>query len=100
MVGFVDLLGQREALRKTDFVPDRSDPEAVDALIAALKDSVGVIRALYKHFDTFLAHEDVVLSGTPAVKNLVARVSKNEIKRVNYADGIMTYTQLNSSDDH
>jgi hypothetical protein len=106
VVGFFDLLGQRDALRKMDFLPEQDDREKVAALMEAVRGSVGVITKFHEMFTQFRdgatkpPDHDVVGSMTPEQRQLFDNLRRTRIDHADLSDGMMAYSSLVPSSEH
>lgn len=104
VVGFVDLLGQRIALRGQGLLPDTSTEEGKRELIAALKASIGSISALQQHaMDMIVAGES--RADSPLRAQLPAdkqaewdELLRQRITTQRWSDGLMLYAKLGDSE--
>ena len=89
-VGFLDLLGQRDALRTMDFIPDSNDEAKVAKLIEAIKGSVVVIRRFHQLYDHFRAADvgDLgLLSHLPEdVRRRANEMRNTEVRSLRFSD--------------
>jgi hypothetical protein len=105
-VGFLDLLGQRAALRKMDFLPDTRDQAKVDQLIEAVKGSVGVIREFHRLYEIFREARPIPgaidpFRNLPAEAQQLAREWRScEIRSTRFSDGLMVCSSLVRSSGH
>jgi hypothetical protein len=104
-VGFLDLLGQRAALRKMDFLPADNDETKKAELIAAVTGSVGVIEKFYRLYQVFgdggVRSEDDPIPGVPSGKQELAREwLSTDLRHARFSDGLMVYSSLVASPQH
>jgi hypothetical protein len=105
-VGFLDLLGQRAALRKMDFMPDTRDQAKVAQLIEAVRGSVGVVREFHRLYDLFRAGEPLPryvdpFQNLPAEAQQLAREWRScKIRSARFSDGLVVYSSLVRSPEH
>ena len=106
VVGFFDLLGQRDALKKMDFLPEQDDHEKVAALTEAVRDSVGVISIFRRAFIQFRdgvttqPARDLVDPMTPDQRRLFEELRRTRVSHAPISDGVMVYSSLVSSPQH
>lgn len=102
-VGFLDLLGQRAALRKMDFLPQDNDAAKKADLIKAVNESVGVIERFYSLYQVFgdggVRSTDV--PGVPPIAQQLAREwVSTDLRHARFSDGLMVYSSLVASPAH
>lgn len=99
LVAFVDLLGQRDRLRKLDALPsDENGPEYSD-FVQVVKDTIGAVHDLQKtalqYFNSFTKNEkDNPLDLLPGFSKL----NKAEIKFQHFSDGLVIYVPLKTDE--
>jgi hypothetical protein len=105
-VAYLDLLGIRRELLKTDFLPG-DDPKKKEELIAALKASVGAIRYTRKWLAGYfegLANADpdgLIFDGLPPEKVAEAmRLRRTRVRRDGISDGTIVACPLTPRDGH
>ncbi len=91
LVAFIDLLGQREALRKFRGLPDVNNKEQVDKCIAFLQDSIGTADYFHKEFQNFFDRYIAQGEGSSLNKDLM---TSNSIKFRRSPDGVMIFVSL------
>ena len=100
IVGFMDLLGQRIALRGQGLLPDTKSDEGQKKLIEVLKASVGSISALQRHamdmMDASESRADSPLRAhLPAEKQkLWDELMRTKITTQRWSDGLMIFAAL------
>jgi hypothetical protein len=105
-VCFLDLLGQRDALRKMDFLPDQDDEAKVQELLKAVRGSVGVIREFFRLYDVFSDRsaepsQAGPLAHLPTDLQQVAKEWRSTERRSSrFSDGLMVYSSLVRSPGH
>ncbi len=95
LVAFVDLLGQRERLRKLDALPSDENGPEYSEFVQVVKDTVGAVYDLQKtasdYFNSFTKNEKNnplnALSG-------FNKLNKAEIKFQHFSDGLVIYVPL------
>lgn len=107
IVAFIDLLGQQEAFLKTDVMPDGDDAEAHAALVAALKDSLGVTRGFHRFADAFrdgpseeLVPDSPLATLGPEQQATAKEWRRRELRQLNWSDGVVFYATLDRSPSH
>jgi hypothetical protein len=108
VVGFIDLLGQKEAFLKTDFLPDGKNPEQEKALIAAVKDSLGVVRLFHDLVASLTEHDDATsfaadspLRSLPVqVQSIARRAKRHRVRDLRWSDGVVLYSPLWDDAEH
>jgi hypothetical protein len=105
-VAFIDLLGQREAFKRSDFIPDAANPEQTEAFKEAVRASVGTIRsmrALHARFKSGMTEakgDDDPFVGLPEDKvKLARRWQVTHVREFNISDGMMLACPLKPKDD-
>jgi hypothetical protein len=101
LVAFVDLLGQREKLRKLDALPSNKDGPEYQEFVQIVKDTVGAVedlqRTAYEYFSSFTNNEEnEVLNQLPGFKSL----NNTEIKFQHFSDGLVIYVPLRTDENH
>jgi hypothetical protein len=105
-VAFIDLLGQKNAFLKIDYVPAAEDPEQQKAFIAEVKASVGVIRgmrALLEKFRTAFnsIEPDKRFEALPeSTRETALRARRSRVRQYRMSDGIMLGCPLAAEDGH
>jgi hypothetical protein len=101
-VAFIDLLGQRAALRGEGLLPDAGTEESQKRLMATLKASIGSITSLQKHAEDMMQasapKEASALRAqlSPDEQKLWDEVHQEKIQR--WSDGLMIFTCLGDED--
>jgi hypothetical protein len=102
---YLDLLGVRRALLRADFIPG-GEPKEREALVDALKASVGAIRNLRSRVASYLegqakVHPDALKGLTPEQAEQLTRLRATQITRRDTAsDGILLACSLVPSAGH
>jgi hypothetical protein len=104
LVAFVDLLGQKEAFLRTDYLPKTADAEKVNAFIAEVRASTGVIlnmRKFLSMFRTGLAGgTDVLDDLSPEQREVADRLRKTRVREFRISDGVILACPLMPEDGH
>lgn len=105
LVAFVDLLGQKEAFLRTDYIPNAKDPEKVKAFIEEVRASTGVIRGMRKilaSFRTGMSGADTgAFDDLPREKREIAeRLRGTRIREFRMSDGVILACPLSPEDGH
>lgn len=100
LAAFVDLLGQRERLRKLDALPnDPNGPEYKD-FIQIVRNTIGAVHDLQetckKYFESFTNVKDDTLAHLPGFQKL----SRTEIKFQHFSDGLVIYVPLRVDNEY
>lgn len=108
LVAFIDLLGQKDAFLKADFLPAAHDLEKVEAFTKAVKASIGVVHAMRRILETFRAalatttvDENSPLLGMTAEQ--IARIEEMKARRVRerrWSDGVLLACPLKPEAGH
>lgn len=99
-VSFIDLLGQREALRNQTLLPYISSEADKQKLIETLRDSVGSIAALQKHADAMLessapnANSHLRAKLSPEQQAQWDEMPDTKITTQRWSDGLMSFACL------
>ena len=104
-VGFLDLLGQRAALRKMDFLPEGNDDVRKAKLVEAVVGSVGVIENFYRLYQVFgeggvRSTDDPIPGVPPDAQKLVREWLSTDLRHARFSDGLMVYSSLVASPQH
>ena len=100
-VAFVDLLGQREQLKKLDALPsDEGGPE-YDEFVQIVKDTIGAVDDLQQSANVFFSsftkdNENSILNKLPNCSH----INKTEIKFQHFSDGLVIYVPLRTDNDY
>ena len=107
MIAFVDLLGQKDAFLKTDYLPNGDDPAKREAFALEVQASVGVIRTMRRLLDAFREATRSVIADDSMFKDyapgIVARVRTMRERRIvehRLSDGVMLACPLQPSPGH
>jgi hypothetical protein len=99
LVAFVDLLGQRERLKKFSDIPKDNSGKEFQEFVSLVKDTVGAVDDLQqisrKFFDSFTG-KDSLLQHHPELH----KFSKTEIKFQHFSDGLVIYVPLKEDDGY
>lgn len=99
-VSFIDLLGQRDALRNQSLLPEVSSEADKQKLLQTFRDSIGAIAGLQRNAEEMLEGSDAK-SESPLRAQLVPeqQVHWDEMMRTNvttqrWSDGLMSFSRL------
>ncbi len=101
LVAFVDLLGQRERLRRLSALPSEAGGPEYAEFVQVVKDTVGAVHDLqntaYEFFSSFTKNEkSVQLNVLPDL----GKLSNAEIKFQHFSDGLVIYIPLRTDEDY
>lgn len=101
LVAFVDLLGQREKLKRLDALPSDENGPEYNEFIQNIKDTIGAVQDLQRtaaeYFSSFSKNEsDSILNAVPGF----GRLNATEIKFQHYSDGLVIYVPLRTDDNY
>ena len=101
LVAFVDLLGQRDRLRKLDALPNDENGPEYSEFVQVVKDTVGAVYDLQKtasdYFNALTKNEnDNPLNNLLGFKKLNA----TEIKFQHFSDGLVIYVPLRTDENY
>lgn len=101
LVAFVDLLGQRERLRKLNALPSNKNEPEYSEFVQVVKDTVGAVYDLQKiasdYFYSFTKNEkNNPLDAIPGFRKL----NTCAIKFQHFSDGLVIYVPLRTGDDY
>ncbi len=102
-VGFIDLLGQRAALRGQQLIPQANSEEEKQSFIATLKASIGSIHALQQHAFKMTAssqpNRDSPLRAQlpPEQQVLWDEMQLTKVVTQRWSDGLMVFANLGDS---
>lgn len=97
VAAFVDILGQQERLNRFSKLPDLSVPGNYDEFIRTVKKTVGTVKAVREHIETFFeaAQSSSSSSGLPEPFNSLTRgLTRSKIGFQKFSDGLLVYTPL------
>jgi hypothetical protein len=103
-VGFVDLLGQRAALRGQSLLPSANTDAERKELFATLKASVGSISALQQHAETMLnasgpnENSKVRAQLSPEMHEQWDELQKSKVTTQRWSDGLMLFSNLGDTE--
>lgn len=104
VVGFFDILGQKQAMREIDFVPDQKDPEQMDRFVAGVKRSYGAVKFIHETFEewTNLSErtEPQFLKLSEDQLKIWRKTTGTKIKFQRFSDGLMIYLSLHDYEEH
>ncbi|HHT9115146.1 MAG: hypothetical protein HY607_07545 [Planctomycetes bacterium] len=101
LAAFVDLLGQRERLRKLNALPSDPGGPEFEEFIKIIKSTIGAVDDLQstckEYFEAFVKRqENSIFNKLPGISNL----DKTQIKFQHFSDGIVIYTPLRMGDGY
>jgi len=101
LVAFVDLLGQRDKLRKFAAIPTEQNGAEHQEFVALVKDTIGAVDDLQqtsrRFFDQFgKSEQDSILQHMPGLH----KYNKTEIKFQHFSDGLVIYVPLKEDDGY
>jgi hypothetical protein len=104
VVAFIDILGQRDALRHLDDFPDEGDPQAREEFIQKLKDTMGAVMSLSDTLHTYFKAEqsaaaDRIQVQNPQQREELERLRNHDLRLQRYGDGIVAFTSLAGGKD-
>lgn len=103
-VGFVDLLGQKDAFLNADFIPESGDEESRTKFLSALRNSLGAIYSLYDALDRFeqgfTEGHDFFHDLPPDQRAFAATLTSRVVRTFRWSDGIVLATPLEPREDH
>ncbi len=104
-VGFVDLLGQRDAMRGHQLLPSITTDEERDAFVASVRPSIGNIHRLQTRADemlsTFMADPDASVFGrelSPDEMAVWIALNRSNIRWQRWSDGLICFARLGNGD--
>ena len=102
-VCYIDLLGQRDALKGQALLPDDHDtPDGREKLISTLKKSIGSIVSLQESSEQFIKGSEIetdLFDHIPSEHISLAKKMRKSIVQVQrWSDGLMLYTPLTDTD--
>ncbi len=93
LVAFIDLLGQKNDLKKLPRAFSFSDPTKRDELVQYIKKTFGTVQHFYEAFDDyFKANSDYQYSRLPPP--VAERLKQSRVKYQTFTDGITIFTSL------
>ncbi|HLP99088.1 MAG TPA: hypothetical protein VK149_11625 [Sideroxyarcus sp.] len=99
LVAFVDLLGQRDSLKKFSDIPKDKNGNEYQEFVNLVKETVGAVDGLQqtarKFFETF-TKQDGVLQVIPDLH----KYNETEIKFQHFSDGLVIYVPLKEDDGY
>lgn len=97
---FIDLLGQRDALKGQDLIPSLDDDISRETFIDIVRQSVGAIGRLQLHAEHFRKeaenHTNIRDSLSPEDQNLYDQMKLPKAKQQRWSDGLVFYHSLNT----
>ena len=101
-VGFFDLLGQQEHLRKLTRLPEKNDPAALATTREDLRHTYGAVLAMRKCFDDAFANyirkpfaNDAL---TPEQRIVYSQMTNNPIQAHGFSDSMLVFLALTNTD--
>ena len=102
LVAFVDLLGQRQEMKKFTTLPDKKSGPEFDEFIKIVKSSIGSIhnfqRSFMEYFDT-LGSSESSLQVPDEIKDTFKKLNKTDIKFQRFSDGLVIFVSLKDRED-
>jgi hypothetical protein len=104
-VAFVDLLGQKEAFLRTDYLPNANDPQKVEAFLAEVRASTGVILEMRKILASFRTEMSNANTGAyddlaPRQRETAAHFQQTRVRELRMSDGVVLACPLTPGDGH
>jgi len=100
LVAFVDLLGQRERLKKFDAIPKDRNGIEYQEFVKLVKDTVGAVDDLQQTCRTFFGQfRDASQNNALQQQPELHKFNKTEIKFQHFSDGLVIYMPLKGGDD-
>jgi hypothetical protein len=105
-VAFIDLLGQKNAFLKTDYLPDESDPEKRAAFVSAVQASVDAIRGMRKIISNFQVGlrstegDDAFGDLPPEKREAAERIRRARVREFHLSDGLVLACPLMQAESH
>jgi hypothetical protein len=97
LTAFVDLLGQSEALKSIDRLPNSNDDFEMKQFIVKVKDTFGLIHGFHSSFNNFFVGYSQ-RQGAPQLnaeqRKIYGQMNSNEIKLQRFSDGMLLYLSL------
>lgn len=101
LVGFLDLLGQREQLRGMDFLPPDKEGEEYKKFLDIVRNTVGAVQSLQndasQFFDSFVKGGK---KGSLGDALGLRAFKRTNIKFQHFSDGLVVYIPLKSTNDN
>ena len=99
-VGFFDLLGQQEHLRRITGLPDKNNPAAMEAMRNNLRDTYGAVMAMRRWFaDAFETFERKPRADVPAeLREVYREMNNNPIEFKGISDSMVVFVSLKHND--
>jgi len=98
VVAFIDLLGQQDALKKFDSLPDKNNPQEMKKFYAAVKDTFGVVRQLRRcfvnFFTSYLKHSANIYNLSAEQKKAYNQMKGNDFKFQSFSDFFVFFASL------
>ena len=100
-LGFLDLLGQREAMRGQGLIPTMKTDDDVNAFQTIVIDTIGPIRRVQEHIENLLDHVHNPDADSPVRDKLPEKqrpiwdeMQRSSIKRQRWSDGLVVFESL------
>lgn len=97
-VAFIDILGQRDAMRQIDFVPDQSNAEQMERFVAGIKRTYGAVTFIHNTFTNWAGAQE---SEKPSILGLSEdqlkvwrTMRQTPLRFQRFSDGMMIYLSL------
>lgn len=105
LVAFMDLLGQKDAFLRTDYLPNAEDPEKMEAFLVEVRASIGVIFSMRKVLASFRKGLSESNTGafddlTPERRGVAERLKKTRVREFRMSDGVVLACPLMPEDGH
>ena len=97
---YIDVLGQKEYLKRFTRLPDMSDDKIKNEFAHAVMKTVGTMTSITNLINRFFAAADKVDSEMPVpelLKDDVKRLTKRDVKFLKFSDGLFVYTTIAES---
>jgi hypothetical protein len=105
LVAFLDLLGQKEAFLRTDYLPNAADAEKVEQFLSEVRASTGVILGMRKILSSFRTGMATANTGLfddldPAQRQVAERLQRTRVREFRMSDGVVLACALMPEDGH
>jgi hypothetical protein len=97
VVAFIDLLGQSDALREFQRLPDANNPDEMQKFISKVKETFGLMHGFHDSFSKFFSgysHRSEEFPLTDEQRKLYNQLGSNEIKLQRFSDGLLVSLSL------
>ena len=92
VAAFIDLLGQSEALKEFQRLPNKDNPEEMQKFLSIAKKTFGIMHGFHDSFDRFFSgysNREERFNFTEEQKRLYDQMGSNEIKQQRFSDGLL-----------